>query len=30
MIRRVHVEALISAWIWIFKVGVKDDWDDGC
>ena len=29
MIRLVHVEALISARIWISKVGVKDDWDGG-
>lgn len=29
MIRRVHVEALVSARIWISRVGVKDDWDEG-
>ena len=29
MIRRVHAEALISAGIRTFKVGVKDDWEEG-
>ena len=29
MIRRVPVDALILARIWMSKVGVRDDWDEG-
>ena len=29
MIRRVHMEALASARIWLSEIGVKDGWDEG-
>ena len=29
MIRRVVVDALISARTWMSRVGVRDDWDKG-